>query len=340
MPVIDSRLPRRSRPVGRALTIAVLTASALGLTGCGAGGGSSDASVLNVGQLGATKVNEALLHASGQDKGMKYKVNWSLYPAGGPAFLEAVPSGSVDFASMADTPPIFGQVAGQKTKIVAVSTSTPPDESIVDILVAKDSPIHSMADLKGKKVAILQATILQYTVVRALEKAGLKYSDIKPVNLAPPDAATAFQKGQVDAVAALDPQLAQLRAAGARVIGDGVGITAGYTVDVASQTALDNKAKRADIEDFAVRLAKAQIWGQTHLDQWLPVYAKVTGLPEDISRAILQRQQVKYLPIDDAVIAKQQEQADAYTQLGLLKKIDVSSEFDDSFNDTMVKAGS
>jgi sulfonate transport system substrate-binding protein len=333
---------RRSRVVRH---IALLGAALLAigaLAACGAsGGGSSDASVLNVGQLGATKINEALLKASGEDKSMKYKISWSLYPAGGPAFLEAVPSGSVDIASMADTPPIFGQVAGTKTKIVAVSTTTPADQSMVNILVPKDSPAQSMADLKGKKVAILQGTILQYTVLRALEKAGLSYSDITPVNLTPPDAATAFQKGQVDAIAALDPQLSQLTAAGARVIGDGVGITAGYTIDVAAQAALDNKAKRADIEDFIVRLAKAQIWGQTHLDQWLPIYTKVSGLPEPVAKAVLARQHVAYLPIDAAVIAKQQEQADAYTQLGLIRsRLDVSSEFDNSFNDLVTKAGS
>jgi len=335
-----------SGPRARRLRLVVSAAAAAAiavtsLTACGGESKASSGSVLHVGQLGATKVNEALLKASGQDQGMPYSIDWSLFPAGGPAFLEAVPSGSVDIASMADTPPIFGQVAGTKTKVVAVSTSTPADQSTVQILVRKGSSIKSVSDLKGKKVATLQATILQYTLLKALQKAGLSYNDVTPVSLAPPDAVTAFQKGQVDAITALDPQLAQLKAAGAEEIGDGVGITAGYMFDVAAQAALDNPDKSKDIADFIQRLARAQAWGESHEAQWLPTYAKVSGLAQDIAKAVLDRQHTQYLPIDATVIKNQQEQADAYTQLGLIKnKLDVSGEFDDRFNDVITKAAS
>ncbi|KHL19264.1 sulfonate transport system substrate-binding protein [Mumia flava] len=332
---------RPSSPVIVALAAGLALVALAALTGCTSASGDDATRTLNVGQLGATKIEEALLEASGEADDLPYEIEWSLYPAGGPAFLEAVPSGSVDVASMADTPPIFGQVAGIGTKIVAVEESTAPDTSTVEILAAPGSGIDSVADLKGKKVATTEATILQYTLVRALEEAGLSYDDIEPVPLAPPDAAAAFASGDVDAVTALDPQRAQMVAEGAQVIGDGVGTTSGYSVVVATDAALADEQRAADVEDFVQRLARAQAWAVENPDAWLPVYTEVSGLPADIAEAVLEREGSRYVPIDDTVIAQQQEQADAYHRLGLIEeKLDVSAQFDDRFNDVLTGAGS
>ena len=56
----------------------------------------------------------------------------------------------------------------------------------------KDSPLKSVADLRGKKVALNKGSNVHYLLVKALEKAGLKYTDIQPVFLAPADALAAF----------------------------------------------------------------------------------------------------------------------------------------------------
>ena len=291
---------------------------------------------LHVGQLGASKVTEALLTASGEDDGLDYGVDYSLFPTGGGGFMEAVPSGSVDVALMADTPPIFGQVAGVETKVVGVQTSVVEGASTVQVFAAKDSGIESAADLEGKKVALTEGTILQYTVLKALEEEGLSMKDITPVNLPPADAVTAFQGGDVDAVAALGPQLAQLTAAGDTVVADGVGATTGYQYAVATSAALADEQKADDISDFLQRVGRAQAWAADNQDAWTETYAEVTGLPVDIARILVERESYQWLPIDDDVIAAQQEQADAYTDLGLIQtELDVTQEFDDRLNDTL-----
>jgi sulfonate transport system substrate-binding protein len=328
------------------VTAAAVALVTLALTAaCSSGGSSSSASsssssgpggVLNVGELGSAQVDAALLAASGQDKGMKYELNWSLFPTGGPAFIEAVPSGSVDLALMADTPPIFGQVSGVATKVVGVETTLPKDKSTVEIFAKPGSGITSAKDLKGKKVALTQGTILQYTVVQALKKAGLSYTDITPVNLAPADAISAYKSGDVDAVAALGPQLAQLTIAGDKVVADGVGTTTGYQYAVAASAALADKTKLADITDYLQRIGRAQKWADEHRDEWTQQYAKVLGVPVPVVKVLVDRQQYGWVPIDASVIKAQQSQADAYTALGLIKKkLDVSSEFDDRLNATL-----
>lgn len=313
----------------------------LGTSACSddASAGASDGGgdrTLRVGQLGASKVTEALLAAAGESDDLDYSVEYSLFPTGGGGFMEAVPSGSVDVALMADTPPIFGQVAGIETKVVGVQTSVVEGESTVQVFAPADSGIESAADLKGKKVALTEGTILQYTVLKALEQEGLSYKDITPVNLPPADAVTAFQGGDVDAVAALGPQLAQLTAAGDKVVADGVGTTTGYQYAVATSAALADDQKVEDITDYLERVGRAQQWAAENKDEWTEKYAAVTGLPVDIARILVERESYEWLPIDDDVIAAQQEQADAYTDLGLIQtELDVTQEFDDRLNDEL-----
>ncbi len=72
----------------------------------------------------------------------------------------------------------------------------------------KDSLIRNLADLKGKKVAFSKGSAAPFLVVQALTNSGLKYSDIQPVFLQPPDGRIAFEQGSVDAWAVWDPFLA------------------------------------------------------------------------------------------------------------------------------------
>jgi sulfonate transport system substrate-binding protein len=301
--------------------------------GAASGSGAGGTTTLRVGQLGSSKVTEALLEAAGEDTGLDYDVEYSLFPTGGGGFMEAVPSGSVDVAQMADTPPIFGQVAGVETKVIGVQSTLEEGESFVEVFAPKGSGLGSMADLAGKKVALTEGTILQYTVVKALEEEGLSYKDITPVNLPPADAVTAYQSGDVDAVAALGPQLAQLTMAGDKVIGDGVGVTTGYQYSVATTAALANDDKQAAIVDYLQRVGRAQAWADEHKDQWIPQYAAVLGVPEEMAKVLVDREDYEWVPIDDDVIAAQQDQADAYTELGLIQtELDVAQQFDDSYN--------
>lgn len=325
-----TRTPLTARAVRGAAAALAALALVAGATGCS----SEDAEAagqgtLRVGQLGSAEVTKKLLEVSGEDD-TGYTVEYSLFPAG-PSLLEAVDS--LDVGMMADTPSIFAQAGNIPIRAVSVGAGLAEGESTVNIFASKESGLTSVADLKGRKVATTEATILQYTLVKALEKAGLEYSDVEVVNLPPADALAAFNAGDVDAVTALDPQLSQLAAAGAVKIGDGVGLTSGHSYISATDKALADEEVTADIEDFVARYQRAEAWADAHPTEWAAAYSEVTGLDLPTAEAIVAREKYTPVAIDEQVIAQQQDQADAYLALGLLKsRLDVSAEFDDRFN--------
>jgi sulfonate transport system substrate-binding protein len=126
------------------------------------------------------------------------KVQWTEFPAG-PQLLEALALGSVDLGATGDAPPVFAQAAGKD--VVYVGAEPPkPDSSAV--LVKPDSALRTLADLKGKRVALQKGSSAHFLTVRAVRQAGLAWADIQPVYLPPADARAAFERGSVDAWAA------------------------------------------------------------------------------------------------------------------------------------------
>src|SRR6478609_1260337 len=134
-------------------------------------------------------------------KAAGYQVVWTEFPSG-PPLLEALNVGAIDFGNTGEAPPIFAQAAGAPIQYVAYEPPAPKGEAI---LVPKDSKLNSVADLKGKKVALNKGSNVHYLLVKALEKAGVQYTDITPVFLKPSDARAAFEHGDVDAWAIWDP---------------------------------------------------------------------------------------------------------------------------------------
>ena len=176
-------------------------------------------------------------------KAAGYKVVWTEFPSG-PPLLEALNVGAIDFGNTGEAPPIFAQAAGAPIQYVAYEPPAPKGEAI---LVPKDSKLNSVADLKGKKVALNKGSNVHYLLVKALEKAGVKYSEIEPVFLAPADARAAFERGAVDAWVIWDPfQAAAEAATGARTLADGTGIVANYQFYFSSKKFVESDPKIVD----------------------------------------------------------------------------------------------
>ena len=119
--------------------------------------------------------------------------------------LEFLNAGSIDFGSTAGSAALVAKINGNPIKSVYVY-SRPEWTALV---TGKDSKIASVADLKGKRVAVTRGTDPHIFLVRALQSAGLSEKDIVPVLLQHPDGKTALIRGDVDAWAGLDPMMAQ-----------------------------------------------------------------------------------------------------------------------------------
>lgn len=123
----------------------------------------------------------------------------------GPPLLEAINVGSVDFGYVGDAPPIFAQAASARIRYAAAIKQGGGTQAII---VRQGSPITSLADLKGKRIAFGKGSSAHNLLVATLEKAGIAWSDIQPIPLAPADATAAFAQGAVDAWSIWDPYLA------------------------------------------------------------------------------------------------------------------------------------
>ncbi|PZW63517.1 sulfonate transport system substrate-binding protein [Pseudomonas sp. URMO17WK12:I1] len=264
------------------------------------------------GTLVLLKANGALekrLAAKGID------VKWTEFP-GGPQLLEGLNVGSVDFGTTGETPPVFAQAAGADLLYVAFEPPAPTSEAI---LVPKDSPIKSVAELKGKKVVLNKGSNVHYLLVRALEEAGLKYSDIQPVYLPPADARAAFERGSVDAWVIWDPfQAAAEQQLQARTLIDGTGLVSNHQFYLATRSYAEQHPEV--IEALVEEIRGIGEWVKANNDQTVAQVAPLLGLSADITRLAVQRQSYGAQLITPQVVEAQQKIADTFTALKLIPK--------------------
>jgi sulfonate transport system substrate-binding protein len=153
-------------------------------------------------------------------------ISWHEFTSGLP-LLEAINIDTIDFgADVADTVPIFAQAAGARLAYIAEETASPSAQAI---LVPQGSPVTTVADLKGRKVAVTKGAGSHFLLLAALAKAGLSFKDITPAYLTPADGRAAFVSNNVDAWVAWDPFLTSAsRQSGGRVLTDGSNGLASY----------------------------------------------------------------------------------------------------------------
>jgi len=298
----------------RGFSALALGALALGSTALSA---SAEDKVIRIGYQ--KYGNVILLKAKGtlepKLEAIGYKVTWAEFPFG-PPLLEAINAGAIDFGHTGEAPPVFAQAAGSAIVYVAHEPPAPGGEAI---LVPKDSPIKSVAELKGKKVAYAKGSNANYFAVKALEKAGVKYGEFEPVHLAPADARAAFESGKVDAWSIWDPFYASAEAtANARVLQDGTGIVSNHQFYLAGKSAVEKHAKA--IEVVLAELNAVNEWVRQDPKAAAEQLAPGTGVPAAILETALKRQSYGVKPLDAKVIEEQQKIGDLFHSLGLIPK--------------------
>ena len=299
-------------------------ALALGLLSTGQAGDLQPLRVAN--QKSTIK---ALLEASGESQNVPYEIKWSEFPSASP-LGEALNAGAVDVGALGDAPYVFALGAGASIKVISIIHAE--GRNTTALLVPKDSPIKTAADLKGKKIVTGRGSIGHYLAIKALNDAGLTTQDVQFIFLLPDESRLVLDNGTADAWATWDPYTTVVTSqSNARVLVSGKHLLSNHLYFAATGQAIADK--RVQLDDFVARIDRAYAWANTHPEQYAAAQAKITGLPLAVHIEVAQDTHLSPVTIDDTVIHGLQATADTYVKEGLLSKhIDVSQGFDSSFN--------
>ncbi len=300
------------------------TALALGLIGSSH---AADLQPLRVANQKSTI--KALLDVSGESKNVPYEIQWSEFPSASP-LGEALNAGAVDVGALGDAPYVFALGAGASLKVVSIIHAE--GRNTTALLVNKDSPIKTVADLKGKKIVTGRGSIGHYLAIKALANAGLSTKDVQFIFLLPSESRLVLDNGTADAWATWDPYTTVVTSQSqARVLVSGSKLLSNHLYFAATSQAIADK--RVQLDDFVARIDRAFAWANTHPNEYAAAQAKITGLPLEVHVEVAKDTRLSPVAIDDSVISGLQATADIYRQEGLLTKhIDVSQGFDKSFN--------
>lgn len=299
-----------------------LTALALSTTFAQA----ADKVTLRVGDQNYYNVR-ASVEASGVLKDAPYTVDWKHFQSAAPV-AEGLDAGALDLGFLGDSGFLFLAAKGAPVKLIGVSRQNP---DTIALLVPKDSPAKTIADLKGKKVAYWPGAWSQQLTLRALEKAGLPRDYVEFVKLMPIDAAAALPQGSIDAFPVWEPYISQqIVFSGARPILSARDLMPGLSSIGAYGPSIE--PKRAEIADFLGRVQKAREWVQAHKSEYAAIWAQKANLDPAVSQHWINQADMSVGPVDAGAIKDYQGTADFLVETGALPKaLDVQPLIDTSF---------
>ena len=305
----------------KSLILSSVVAGAMMMSGCGKK--EAETVTLNIGfqKYGLLPVIKARGSLETALEKQHVKVKWVEFTAG-PQLLEGLNVGSVSLGEVGEAPPIFAQAANANLVYVANQPAMPTAEALI---VQKDSPIQSIKDLKGKRVALNKGSNVHYLLLKLLEANNLKLDDIQVVYLPPADARAAFEKGAVDAWVIWDPFFAAAeQQIGARVIANGENLVKNYQFYMADRKFAEQNPEvvKAVINELNV----AADWMTKNQDEAAKILEKPTGLDASILKTSIGRMNLGVQPISNQVATQQQYVADAfYNQKLIPNKINIQT---------------
>ncbi|AGB23762.1 ABC transporter, substrate-binding protein, aliphatic sulfonates family [Mycobacterium sp. JS623] len=269
--------------------------------------------------------SEELAKVTGAFDDAPYKVKFARFDYG-PPLVQAAATGDIDLGYVGTVPPITGAAKQFGFKIVATQHGTDPTKAAENIIVPKGSPIQTLADLKGKKIAIPQGSSAHGLALLVLKSVGLTPKDVELVYLSPAAGATAFNTGKVDAWSIWNPPSAIAVKDGARILAKGIPpIDQVNNYYVANEKSLSDATKRAALADVLTRIARIFNWAQLNPDEYAKAIAKETGISKDDARTTVDAYQFKVTQVLPADIKAEQDLSDAFFEAGeIAKKVDLA----------------
>ena len=312
---MQTQSPHTAASFGRRRWLAALLGAGLALS-AGLTQAADPAGTVRVGFQKAALL--AVLKAQGSlDKPLAelgYKVEWKEFPAG-PQLLEALNTGSIDFGYTGAPPAVFAQAAGARLVYVGAEPGGKTNEAL---FVLDSSPAHSVADLKGKRIALQKGSSSNYLLVQLLRRANLTVPDIQPIYLPPAEARAAFESGAVDAWVVWDPYyaLAQ-KALKTRTLGDFSELPVFNFYEATPEFV---KTHPRAVNAILAQLRTAGLWVNQHPQETAALLAPKLGIEQPVVETWLRRVPYGVTPVTPQIVASQQQIADLFLQQKLIPK--------------------
>ncbi|NVN24792.1 aliphatic sulfonate ABC transporter substrate-binding protein [Asaia siamensis] len=314
--------PFLARPYPRlAHRVAALAALVVGATTCAA-----QAETLVVADQRG--MQRALLQAAHADKDLGFDIRWVEFDAAAP-LLQALGAGAVDLGIAGDGPYLFAWAAGIPARAVLL---LPPRGGghMTAIIVPAQSPVHSLSNLAGRKIATGRGSIGHLLALSLFDSASGKHPDY--VFLPPSQAKSALDSGAVDAWATWEPYVTLAAAqTGARVVADGQNVMPNNGFMVASTRAITDK--HPQIAVFLKRITQAYGWGRAHPQEFAALLSHQTGLPPDVANKVAQEQITAPGPITNETVNEEARVIATYRKAQL---VNPSRKLDDAFDRSFV----
>jgi sulfonate transport system substrate-binding protein len=202
---------------------------------------------------------------------------------GSDSALNYLQADSVNIASSASIASVCRRAEGKRIKAVYVFTRA----EWVSIIVSRDSPINSVKELKGKRIAATPGTDPYFFLLRSLREAGLHKNDVVIVPMSHTEGRMAVEQNKVDAWAAGTPHSAMSQMeSGTRVLYRNVLFNSYGFLNVSED--FDRKYPQAVSRVIKV-YEKARKWALKHPDDLEAIYADEGKVPLPITRMLMSR---------------------------------------------------
>jgi len=312
---MQTQLPHPAASAGRRRWLAALLGAGLalsaGLTQAADAAGTVRIGFQKAGLLAVLKVQGSLDKPLGD---LGYKVEWKEFPAG-PQLLEALNTGSIDFGYTGAPPAVFAQAAGARLVYVGAEPGGKTNEAL---FVLDSSPVHSVADLKGKRIALQKGSSSNYLLVQLLKRANLTVQDVQPIYLPPAEARAAFESGAIDAWVVWDPYyaLAQ-KALKTRTLGDFSELPVFNFYEATPEFV---KAHPRAVNAILTQLRTSGLWVNQHPQETAALLSPKLGIEQPVVETWLRRVPYGVTPVTPQIVAAQQQIADLFLQQKLIPK--------------------
>ncbi len=268
------------------------------------------------------------------------RVEWVFFKGSGPAANEAMANGGLDFSTVGDLPAVIGRSVGIRTRAILPTGA----RTNTYVGVPTGSPVTSVAQLRGKRVAITKGSAGQLSANRVLAAYGMTERDIRLINLDAGASQAAFAAGELDAmfgnvVLLRRQQLGQLKVIHSTRDHDPLATYQQYVVVHESFA----QKYPAIVKRVVKAIVQAAVWGsdERHRDATLKLWGDVGAVTEE-----LHREELKGVPIaqrmsplfDDFARAKARVTVADARKFGLIRRpFDTDAWIDASYLDAVLK---